>query len=67
MELVLLVLLIILVLGGGGWLFWGGTGASPVGYRPASGGFNPLGIVLLVVIVLVVLALLGPHLGLYRW
>ena len=59
MELILIVLLIVILLGGGGWYWYGGAPAGP--------GFNPIGIIFLVILLLLVFGLLAPRVGLYRW
>lgn len=55
MELILIIILLLLLLGGG----WG--------YQAGHVGIgNPVGIVLLVLLIIVLLGLVSPHLG-YRW
>jgi hypothetical protein len=48
MDIILLILIIVLI-GGGGW-----------GYRTGYVGANPIGLILLVVVIVLVVGLLGP-------
>jgi hypothetical protein len=59
-----LILLILLLCGAGSGAYNGWYGR----YGPEGTGYNPLGIVLFIVLLLVVVGLIGgPHWGWYHW
>lgn len=58
MDIVLIILLILLFCGGGWGLHAGYWGPTPAG--GTAPGYNPLGILLLVVLVLIIIGLFAP-------
>lgn len=56
MGLILLIVVLVLLFGGGAW-----------GYRTGYVGYNPLGLILLIVVVLVLVSFFTPLVGHRYW